>query len=387
MRGHVRRRGKSSWAAVIYLGRGADGRDKYKWFSHKTKRDADVHLNLLLSHSPVIQIAPSKLKVVQYLQQWLDSLDGRVQPNTIRTYTYAVQRYIAPYVGQIGLLRLTPPAVVEWMSQLHRKGLSPATVHQAHRVLREALGQAVQWGVLSRNPMTVVQAPRLAGREMKVWDEEQVRLFIAEAQRSSRHSSLYLTALLTGMRQGELLGLRWQDIDWTFGRLSVRQALTRIRKQMLFKEPKSRRSRRTIALPSVLVEELKTVRDRQKEYRRVLGSAYTEHDLVFCQPSGKPLHAHNVSQRDFRQVIKRAKVPHIRFHDLRHCSATLLLREGVHPKVVQERLGHSGISVTMDTYSHVLPGMQEQAASRLADRLMGRDTGICKPFADEGKQE
>jgi integrase len=187
--------------------------------------------------------------------------------------------------------------------------------------------------------------------------------------------------------QGELLGLRWQDIDWTFGRLSVRRTLVRIGKQMLFNEPRSRRSRRTIALPPVLMEELKTVRNGQKEYRRVLGSAYADYDLVFCQPNGKPLHAHNLSQRDFQSVAARAGVPHIRFHDLRHCSATLLLREGVHPKVVQERLGHSGISITMDTYSHVLPGMQEQAASRLADRLMGRDAGICKPFANEGNQE
>lgn len=251
-------------------------------------------------------------------------------------------------------------------------------------MLREALGQALQWGMLSRSPVAVVQAPRLAGHEMKVWDEEQARLFIAEARRSSEHFPLYLTALLTGARQGELLGMRWQDIDWTFGRVSVRQTLVRIRKQMIFKEPKGRRSRRTIALPAVLVEELKAVRERQKEFRRVLGSAYIDHDLVFCQPNGKPLHAHNVTQRDFRQVIKRAKVPRITFHGLRHCNATLLLREGVHPKVVQERLGHSGISVTMDVYSHMLPGMQERAASQLAERLMGSDAGICKPFAEQG---
>ena len=183
------------------------------------------------------------------------------------------------------------------------------------------------------------------------------------------------------------MGLRWQDIDWTFGRASVRQTLVRFRKDVGFHEPKSPRSRRTIALPPVLLEELRGVQAVQAGYRRALGRRYANHDLVFCQPNGKPLHGHNITQRDFREVIKQAKVPHIRFHDLRHCSATLLLRQGVHPKVVQERLGHSGIAITMDTYSHVLPGMQEDAAMLLARMLVGNDAGISRHLQNGTEQD
>jgi integrase len=205
---------------------------------------------------------------------------------------------------------------------------------------------------------------------MRVWDDEQVRLFLAEAKRTSAYYALYLTALTTGMRQGELLGLRWKDVDLAAGVASVQQTLYRLGKTLLTKEPKSARSRRPVALPPLLVVTLREVQEIQATRRRDLGSAYVDHGLIFCQPDGKPLHAHNVSQRDFRRVVKRAGVPRIRFHDLRHCHATLLLQQGVHPKVVQERLGHSTITMTLDTYSHVLPGMQECAAADLEKRLL-----------------
>ncbi len=204
---------------------------------------------------------------------------------------------------------------------------------------------------------------------MRVWDEEQIRLFLAEARRSSGCYALYLTAILTGMRQGELLALRWQDIDWTYGRASVRQTVVRIKNQVLFREPKTSRSRRTIALPAEVLGALGTLKTDRDNARSLLGVEYADHGLVFCQPNGKPLHAHNLVQRDFRRVARQVGLPRIRFHDLRHTHATLLLREGVHPKVVQERLGHSQISTTLDTYSHVLPGMQEDAGRNLAARI------------------
>jgi integrase len=207
---------------------------------------------------------------------------------------------------------------------------------------------------------------------MRVWDEEQARLFLAEARRSSPHYPLYLTAVLTGMRQGELLGLRWQDVDLTLGVAHIRQTFCRIAGRMMFKEPKSPRSRRAVALPELVVDALRDVRDAQRRAKNVMGDAYEDRDLVFCQPNGKPLHGHNVARRDFRRIIARAKLPRIRFHDLRHCHATLLLRYGTNPKIVQERLGHSAIGVTMDTYSHVLPGMQAEAAQVVAERLLGR---------------
>lgn len=205
---------------------------------------------------------------------------------------------------------------------------------------------------------------------MQVWDEEQVRLFLAEARRSSPHYTLYLTAVLTGMRQGELLGLRWTDVDWTFSRLSVNHTLARVRSKVEFREPKSRSSRRTVSLPPVLVEALKDSRVAQEKHQCQPQGGYEDHDLVFCQPNGRPLHGHNVTQRDFRGIIRRVSLPRIRFHDLRHCCATLMLRQGVHPKVVGELLGHASVGVTLDVYSHVLPGMQEDATQALAARLV-----------------
>jgi len=220
--------------------------------------------------------------------------------------------------------------------------------------------------------MEFVDPPRLVKPEMRVWDEEQVRLFLAEARRSSKFHDLYLTAILTGMRQGELLGLRWRDIDFTLGVASVRQTFLRIGGRKLFKEPKSGKSRRPVALPPMLVEVLRGLSKQRTDQRNTLGTEYQDHDLVFSQPNGEPLHAHNIVQRDFNKTIKKAGLPRIRFHDLRHTHATHLLRSGIHPKIVQERLGHSNPAFTMQIYSHVLPGMQEEAAQKLEERLLGK---------------
>ncbi len=225
----------------------------------------------------------------------------------------------------------------------------------------------------------MVDAPRERRPELRILDEEQVRLFLAEAKRSSCYYPLYLTATLTGMRAGELLGLRWQDVDFTMGTVSIQQTFYRLggskkekrSAQMLFKEPKSAKSRRAIALPPVVVAELRVLREAARERRRLLGAGYHDYDLVFAQPNGKPLHLNDIRRGDFRETLKRAGLPRIRFHDLRHCHATLLLRLGVNPKVVQERLGHSTPAFTLHVYSHVLPGMQEEAARALAERLLG----------------
>jgi integrase len=214
-----------------------------------------------------------------------------------------------------------------------------------------------------------------------------------EAKRSSQHYRLYLAALLTGMRQGELLGLRWRDADLALGVASVQQTFYRLGKQMLFKEPQTAKARRTIALPAILVGELRALRHEQEENHRLLGADYQDYGLVFCQANGNPLHGHNITQGDLRRALAleglrkelRANgmpeeslpkgLPRIRFHDLRHSHATLLLQQGEHPKVVSERLGHSGVGITLDTYSHVLPGLQEQATARLEARLFGLVTG------------
>jgi integrase len=362
-----------SWSVVV--DRGADprtGKRRQRWTTHKTRREAEAFLAATLAQTQIGASVPSaRIRLQQYLPEWLEAARSRIRPTTWLAYSYCVRRHIVPELGDIPLLRLTAQAIEGWLLRMQAKQLSPATVHQAFRVLRTALRQAVTWGMIPRSPLSLVRSPRFPTREMQVWDEEQIRLFLAEAKRSSRYYTLYLAALLTGMRQGELLGLRWANIDWAFSRVSINHTLARVHRQVDFREPKSRRSRRTVALPPVLVEALKELQTVQEERRRQLRDGYENRDLVFCQQDGRPLHGHNVTQRDFRRIIRRASLPRIRFHDLRHCCATLLLRQGVHPKVVGEQLGHASVGITLDVYSHVLPGMQEDATRALADHLIG----------------
>ena len=362
MRGQIRKRGKS-WSVVIYLGRDAEtGGERRKWYTHPTRHDAEAHLAQLL-----VQIGggggapPSRLLTRDFFDRWLrDGVHGRLAPTTEAIYAYAVRRYLGPRLGLLPIARLTAPAIQSCLGGMLAKGLSPATVHQVYRAANTAFRTAVRWGILVRNPCEFVDPPRPRAREMRVLDEEQTRLFLAEARRSSRYALLYTTAVLTGLRQGELLALAWGDVNVALGLVSVQRSLSRVGRTVTMKEPKTQRGRRTVALPPLLCEALRAARDDAPDDR-----------LVFCQEDGKPLHGHNITQRDLRAVCKRAGVPRIRFHDLRHCHATHLLRQGVHPKVVQERLGHSTPAVTLGVYSHVLPGMQDEAARRVEAHLLG----------------
>lgn len=377
MRGYIVRRGPNSFAAVVYLGRDpVTGKEKRKWYSHTTRREAEAHIAQLVSLVQGSGFLPTtKLRTEEYLEQWLrDYATGTVAPTTLAIYTNAIRRHLSPAFAHVPLSRLSPQAIQGFLSASGQAGLSSATIHLLYRVLREALGHAVKWGLLARNPCAMVDAPKLRREALHVLDEEQVRIFLGEAKRTSAHYPLYLAAITTGMRRGELLGLRWKDLGFTLGVASIQQTFYRLGRQQLFRPPKTAKARRTIVLPPVLVETLLHVREEQVRQQKLLGNKYEDLGLVFAQPNGKPLHAHNVVQRDFRKVLARASLPKIRFHDLRHVHATLLLQQGVHPKVVQERLGHSAIGVTLDTYSHVLPGIQEQAVAGLQARLFGPET-------------
>lgn len=275
MRGHIRKRG-NSWNLVLYTGRDPHtGKRQYKWFSYRARREAEVHQAQLLSQLHGGGVLPAtRLRVSEFLEQWLqDYVSMNVAPTTRAIYQNAVRRHLAPTLGHVPLQRLSPQAIQGFLREKMEGNLSPASVHIFYRVLREALGHAVRWGLLGPNPCEMVDPPRLRRVETKVLDEEQVRLFLGEAKRSSRFSPLYLMALLTGMRLGELLGLRRKDLDLAMGTVSVQQIFYRLGKRQLFKEPKSAKATRTIALSPVLVEELRRVRDQQEEDRDSLGQA------------------------------------------------------------------------------------------------------------------
>ena len=246
--------------------------------------------------------------------------------------------------------------------------VSARTALHTHRILREALFHGVQWGLISRNPADAAMAPRPQAKEMEMWDVDTIHDF-ARAAQASRFRDFYHLAVLTGMRRSELAGLKWNKVDLTNGRLSVTTTLQRIDgKGLVEGQPKTLRSRRSIALSPVAVDLLHSIRGRQIEQQLIAGEAWQSLGYVFTQADGTPVYPDDIS-KDFARIVREARLPHLTLHGLRHASATLLLSANVVPKVVSERLGHSNIAVTMDTYSHVLPGMQEAAALALDEQL------------------
>jgi integrase len=286
-----------------------------------------------------------------------------------------VRKQLIPALGAIPLRHLAPGQVQAFYAaeraRLTRDGRprSPASVRKTAQVLTTALSVAVREGLVTRN----VAARR---REVPQWDQEQLALFLGECRRSRPHRyPLFLMTIGTGMRQGELLGLRWQDLDWATGTAQVRQKLYRLGGQQLWGPPKSDAGKRAVQLGPQVLEALREVERIQVEQQRFLGPDYHDHDLVFCQPNGNPLHGHNLTQRELRGLCERAGVPRLRFHDLRHLHATYLALAGVPIKVAQERLGHSSARITQEIYQHTFAGQQQQAARDVEVALFGRSVG------------
>ena len=276
--------------------------------------------------------------------------------------------HIKPVIGGHRLSKLTPADVQRLYADRLAFGLSPTSVRHVHGVLHRALGQAVRWGLVGRNVSDVVDLPRRSTPEAKAWNASEAATFLAAAA-DDELEALWRLALLAGMRRGELLGLLWKDLDLDRGSLSVRRTLSRgSDSRLVASEPKTQKGKRQIALPPSVVESLRRHRVAQLQHRLSIGPAYEDHDLVFAKATGHALHPNTVAKR-FRALTAKAGLKQIRFHDLRLTCATLLLADGVHPKIVQERLGHADIAMTMNLYSHVTANMQRQAANRLVALL------------------
>jgi integrase len=276
-------------------------------------------------------------------------------------------------------------AYARWLAA----GLAAETVRLHHGVLHRALDRAVRWGLLRSNPCDAVEPPKRARAEMATWTAEQAAHVLA-ATDDDRLAALWRLAVLTGMRRGELLALRWADVDLARATVSVRRTLTRGPTGLTIGEPKSAAGQRAVALPPSCVAALRRHRACQDERRRRGGEAWVDTGLIFDRGDGQLLHP-NVVWAAFRRLVARRGVPLIRFHDLRHTSATLALEQGIHPKVVAERLGHSDISMTLNRYSHVAAEMQRAAAARLDDLLRrleatDADAGSGEASADNGDE-
>jgi integrase len=306
------------------------------------------------------------MSVAMYMQQWLgDYARPSTAPRTFERYAEIVSHHITPALGAVPLVQLRPAHLVAAERRWQESGLSASTVVKIHRLIRQALHHAVRWQLLAVNPADAVTPPRVERREMSVLAPDEASALLTQA-RGTEFGAAITTALYSGLRLGELRGLRWHDLDLDSGRLSVQQTLQKVPGGgVVGRQPKTHRSRRSVSLPAVLVGVLRDHRRSQVEARLVAGDAWEDGDLVFTNGLGRPISETRL-RRAFWRLLREAGLPRIRLHDLRHTMATLMLAAGEHPKVVSERLGHSTVGITLDTYSHVLPGLQAAAAERLA---------------------
>jgi integrase len=259
---------------------------------------------------------------------------------------------------------LTPQQLQRLYAERLKAGLSPTTVHHLHAVLHKALDQAVRWNLVSRNVGDLVDPPRIARHEMATLSPEQARALLAAAD-GNRLEALYVLALTTGLREGELLGLKWKNIDFDGSALEVRGSLQRVQAGLVVAEPKTPKSRRRVGLTSAALTALRRHKVVQAAERLRLGSAWRNSEMVFTDEAGAPIDATKFLRNSFAPLLQAAGLHPMRFHDLRHTAATLLLGRGIHPKIVSEMLGHSQVAITLDLYSHVTPTMQREATAAM----------------------
>jgi integrase len=364
-----KRKSDGLWCAA--LGHGKKRRVLYG----PTKRDVTnkliaVQLEMRQKHLRTDRVPT----VAEYLEYWLhQAVKPRVRPLTYAGYSVNVRNHLVPTLGKIRLDRLSPQDVQQMMNDRLAAGFSPKTVTYMQQVLRTALELARRWEIIDRNVASLVDPPRRVRPTIRPLDPSQARAFL-QSLRGNRLEALFSVALALGLRQGEALGLRWEDIDMASGVLRIRSQLQRINGRLTLVEPKTERSRRTLVVPPTILGHLREHEQRQAAERLWAGSKWTESSMVFSNRVGGPLQARNVI-REFHKALRTAGLKRIRFHDLRHSCATLLLVQHVPARVVMEVLGHSEISTTMDTYSHIVPELQREAAERVEAILSERIAG------------
>jgi len=366
--GTIYQRKDGRWVGVLHVGY-SGGKRQRKSFYGATRQEVASRLagavrDRQLGKSPV----PERERLGDFLNRWLEDTARRsIRPSTYAIYEVSLRKHIIPEIGHLKLARLTADDLDGLYSRLLSGGLSPKTVRMIHAVLHRALSHAQRRGAIAVNPASVAVPPSAPRREFRTLAPEEAALLL-KAALSDKLYGVYVLALTCGLRQGEILGLRWADVDLNGAVLHVRQQVYRMAGEWVFSEPKTAAGRRTVSLSGSAVEALRERRLAQNK-ERLRGETWEDLDLVFSNRRGNPIDKANLLRGSFWPLLERAGLPHMRFHDLRHSCASLMLAEGVHPKVVQEMLGHSSISVTLDIYSHVLPSMQADAAEKM-DRLL-----------------
>jgi integrase len=377
VRGHIVKRYKNSYTIVLNLGIDpATGKRKQQWVSVKgTKREAEQRLAELLHQIDTgTFMRPEKTPLSDFLKRWLKEYAlPNLAPRTGEVYEYIIHVHLIPALGHVLMTQLKPEHIQKYCTDKLKNGrfdgkggLSPKTVRNQYMTLHSALETAVRWGLLSRNPADVVAPPLPQKKEMRVWDEEETRLFL-EGTRDSVYYPIFYLFLFTGLRRSELLALRWQDVDFIYCQLYISRSMHQLKTgEIVFRQPKSAKGNRTIALSPLTLQVLREYRQKREAESLLVDKPFHEEDLVFSHFDGKPLIPDTIS-RAWDTAVRQIGLKRIRLHDSRHTHASLMLKQGIHPKIVQERLGHASIQMTLDTYSHVVPGIQQMAANRLDD--------------------
>lgn len=412
--GSIVHRADGRWMARLDLG-WQDGKRRTKAIYGRTRRTvADALQHALRAAQEGTLVGDERQTMAEFLTRWLqDVARTRVRPRTFDGYGAAVEHHIKPDLGRVRLAKLTPQHLQAWLGTLEARGVSVGRRRYARVVLRTALNTAMRWGLVSQNAATLIDAPRTTRREIRPLTPDEAKALLG-ATREHPLDAFVTVALACGLRLGEALGLQWPDVDLDAGTLDVRRAVQRFGGDVAARRPllaerkrlraalaaprtpaaaelrarlitelhvvraalakvktsihvvelKSARSRRTIALPGVVITALRSHRVHQLEARLAAGGRWQDQGFVFTSAIGTPLEPRNVT-RQFKALLTAAKLPNIRLHDLRHSCATLLLAQGVNPRVVMETLGHSQVSLTLNTYSHVLPALQRDAAARI----------------------
>jgi integrase len=367
--GSIHRRKSGGWCAqfTVYT---AKGRRRKTLYGTTRAEVAAKLTRAVADREQGLGFNADNVTLENFLKRWLsDSVRDSVRPITYEGYARQIRNHITPALGWLRLKALTSAHLRGLYREKLDSGLSPRTVQYIHVTLHKALKQAVNDGLVPRNVAEAVKAPQVRREEIKPLSPEQARTLL-KAAREDRIEALYVLAVTAGLRQGELLGLKWEDVDLNRSVLQVRCTLAGTRGgSPVFGIPKTPKSRRGVRLTAGATEALRRHRTAQKEQRRKLGTLWQDHGLVFTTQIGTPLNRHNVTTRSFKPLLKQTGLPEIRFHDLRHTCATLMLVGGIHPKVVQEMLGHANVTITLDTYSHLLPDMQDIAVEKLDELL------------------
>lgn len=375
MKGHIRERSPGKWAIVLDVGEKdpATGKKKRKWHSFSgTKRQAQAECARLIAEIKSDRyVEPSKQTVAQFFTEWLAFIKPTVSAKTHERYTEICEKNLTPLLGDVILSKLKTDRIDAAFTKALTEGrgssgkpYAPRTVHHMRRVLIKALSQAVTWERLSRNPATATTPPKVERTKMLAYDAEQTAALIA-AFRNTRMFIPMMLAVMCGLRRGEIAALRWDDAEIGDNRrqLSIRQSAEQTKDGVRYKAPKSGKAR-TVALSATMAAELRAHRVRQAEEQLKIGLRPDGNSFVVAQVDGSPLQPRSLTH-EWTRLLDKTSLPRIRFHDLRHTHATQMLSAGVHPKVASERLGHSTIGITLDLYSHVMPGMQADAAEQV----------------------